>query len=470
MLEIILRNRANGHDSPALRDLHGQWLSYGQLDQWSNRIAGYLHDSGVRKGDRVATLMHNSSLHVALFFAVVKIGAIIVPVNPSLNPDLIDRMIRDIEPVMVLDDYGSRGIKSETFSTYRGESYSPAYFSDDNRPAMILFTGGTTGDPKGAVIPVRSIVWNAFNTITSWNLTSDDSTLVSLPLYHTGGWNVLLLPLLVAGGRVTIGPDKFDAAEALKTIAVERITQYMAVPAMLSAMVRLEEFNTSDLSATRFISGGGGLPSKTFEILMERRIRIFQGYGLTEAGPNNFNIPCETFARKPGSVGKPNMFVDMKLMEDGELAIKGPHLFAGYWNRPDARPFNEEGFLLTGDIFEIDAEGDYSYVDRKKNMIKTGGENVYASEVEAELIGLPGVSECCVIGLPHDHWGEMVTAFVVSGQEGITEEFLRGELKKRLAGFKVPKRIIFIDTIPKSDIGKPLKNKLREEYEKSIHQ
>lgn len=470
MLELLLKKRSGVDNTHALRDYGGRWNTYGDLENWSNGIAAKLLEKGVGMGDRVVSLMHNNSMHVALFFATVKIGAILVPINPALNSDLISRMIEGVQPSLVIDDYGGRGEKSSIFESYAGKPFVPEYINDDNRAAMILHTGGTTGDPKGAILTVKSILWNGFNTITSWNLSSRDSTLISLPLYHTGGWNILLMPFLICGARATIGPDKFDATTALRLISSEKLTQYMAVPAMYSAMVKTKEFESFDLTHTQFISGGGGLPPATIRKIREKGIRIFQGYGLTEAGPNNFNISNETFLKKPNSVGKPNLFVEMKLKGDGELAIRGPHLFAGYWNRPDEKYLDADGFLLTGDIFEIDEDGDYSFVDRKKNMIKTGGENVYASEVESAITQLEGIQDCCVIGLPDDHWGEMVTAFLVTTNNSLNEDSVKRELRKRLAGFKVPKRVIFIEAIPKSDIGKPLKQKLRETYETSLHQ
>lgn len=376
-------------------------------------------------------------------------------------------MIRDVEPSLIIDDYGGRGERSEMVSSYTGKSYSEPGTQDEERAAMVLFTGGTTGDPKGAVLSVKSILWNSIITILSWGLSENDTTLVSLPLYHTGGWNVLTMPILLVGGHVILGHEKFDAGETVKAISGLGISIYMGVPTMLTAMSKTSSF--SNLKNTHFISGGGSLPPTTFEAYRINGLKITEGYGLTEAGPNNFNMDLEIYPGKIGTVGKPNLFVNMKLKEDGELAIKGPHVFSGYWNNKVESPFDSEGYLLTGDIFRIDRDGYYFYIDRKKNMVKTGGENVYVSEVENTISLIPGVSDNCVIGVADDYWGEIVVAFVVRENNELDEAMVRAYLKEKLATFKIPKKIIFVDEIPKSNIGKPLRKELRESYEKNIH-
>ena len=469
MLETMLKSRSEIYDKKVLGNLEGKYYSYSELDQWSNRVAGYLRHKGVRQGDRIVSMVPSSPFHVVLFFAALKVGGILVPINPYLNKDLISRMIDNIEPSLIIDDYGNRGESSGEAYNYSGEPYNGPYREDDERPGMILFTGGTTGDPKGAIISVRSILWNAIITAISWNLSESDSTIVSLPLYHTGGWNVLLMPMLLVGGRIIISHEKFDPEETVKALSDLKISIYMGVPTMLSAMSRTRAFALNDLSNTRFISGGGSLPPATFEEFRTRGLKITQGYGLTEAGPNNFNMNPETYPGKPGSVGKPNVFIEMKLKEDGELAIRGPHVFSGYWKNKEEKPFDSNGYLLTGDIFRIDEEGYYFFIDRKKNMIKTGGENVYASEIEEILSSFPGVIDNCVVGVPDDYWGEIVVAFVVCHDKDLDENSLKAFLRSKLAGFKIPKKIIFMGEIPKSEIGKPLRKELIETYEKNIH-
>ncbi len=470
MLEAILKSRAEIEDRNVLGTLDGKYYTYSDLDQWSSSVAGYLLDKGVKEGDRIVSLTPPTPFSVVLFFATLKVGGILVPINPYLNNDLVSRMIQDIDPSLIIDTYGGRGESSEIAFSYSGKPFNGPYPQDEERSAMILFTGGTTGDPKGAIISVRSILWNAIITALSWKLSENDSTIVSLPLYHTGGWNVLLMPLLVVGGKAILGREKFDPEETVKALSDLKVSIYMGVPTMLSAMSRTRAFANMSLSNTRFISGGGSLPSATSEAYSNRGLRITQGYGLTEAGPNNFNMNPETYPKKPGSVGKPNIFVDMKLKEDGELAIKGPHVFSGYWKNKEEAPFDTDGYLLTGDIFRTDEEGYYFFVDRKKNMIKTGGENVYASEVEEAIFSIPGVLDNCVIGVPDDYWGELVIAFVVCKDRKLDEISLKAHLKSRLAGFKIPKKIILCGEIPKSNVGKPLRKELREAYEKDIHQ
>ncbi len=469
MLENILKSRAEINDRKAIITMDGKHYRYSELEQWSNRIAGYLHSRGVKYADRIVSLIPSTPFSIALFFATLKIGGILVPINPNLNDNQISQMITDVEPSLIIDDYGGRGEPGKIASCYSGNPYSGPYPQNKERAALILFTGGTTGDPKGAIIPVRSMLWNSIITVLSWGLSENDSTLVSLPLYHTGGWNVLTMPLLLVGGKVVLGREKFDAEETVKALSNLRISIYMGVPTMLTALSKTPSFGNIDLNNTRFISGGGSLSYTTFEAYRKRGLKITEGYGLTEAGPNNFNMDPEVYPGKIGSVGKPNLFVNMKLKDDGELVIKGPHVFSGYWKKNEEMPFDTGGYLLTGDIFRIDRDGYFFYIDRKKNMIKTGGENVYSSEIEDAISQNHGVSDNCVIGVKDDYWGEIVIAFVVRNNMELDDIALKAYLKTKLAAFKIPKKIIFVGKIPKSNIGKPLRKDLREVYEKNIH-
>lgn len=465
MLESLLRHRARIEDSIAIKVGENAY-TYSQLETLSNKIAYALDKLGVRSGDRVVTLVKSPLHHVALFFALRKIGAVLVPVNPRLGKEFLKFVTNDVNPVLIIDDYFGEGISTDKVLETAINEYRYEYRMNLDEIAMILYTGGTTGPPKGAMIHEGSILWNAIITVLSWGLTKNDCTLVSLPLYHTGGWNVLLMPLLLVGGRVILPEtDKFDPDWTIQTLAREKCTIYMGVPTMLDAISKSPLFDKVDLSHVLFIDGGGPLLPSVAKRFIDKNYRIFQGYGLTEAGPNNFYISPERYRNKIMSVGKPLLFVEMKLSDDSELLIKGPHVFKGYWNRPSENPFTSDGYLKTGDLFAIDDEGDFSFLDRKKDMIKTGGENVYSTEVEAALKELPYIDDAAVFGVPDEHWGEAVVAVVVR-KPGfkVTEDDVKRDLKKILASYKVPKRIIFVREIPKTQIGKISKRELRERY------
>ncbi|MEM0120328.1 MAG: AMP-binding protein [Thermoprotei archaeon] len=457
MLARLLRARANIEDNTALEDIRLGAFKYSELDDLSDELAGGLANR-VGRGDRVCALAPSSARFIALFFALRRLGATLVPINPNLERRVIQQIIERSKPKLVVDEYFGLGLSLEEIHGHSGYNQQ----GGGHEPAMILFTGGTTGAPKGALIPERQIVWNATNTILSWGLTRGDRAYNTMPLYHTGGWNVLTLPLLFVGGTVILDAGKFDPERTVRVLSERGCTVYMGVPTMLDAVTKAQGFGRVDLGRVLFISGGGVLPRPVFERFDARGLRIFQGYGLTEAGPNNFYIPPERFRSKPWSVGKPMVFVEAKLAESGELLIRGPHVFDGYLGGEE-NPFDGEGYLHTGDIFTVDGDGDYVFLDRVKDVIKSGGENVYSSEVEAAILENPMVSEVAVVGVPDEHWGEKVVAYLVC-DERLNLADLRDDLKTRLAGFKVPKEFIRVGSLPKSAYGKVLKSELRKMY------
>lgn len=465
MLESLLKHRARIEDSVAI-ETDERAYRYSELEAMANGLSETLDKvHRVKAGDRVVALVKVPLNYVLLFFALRKLGATLVPVNPRAGDGFARYVIEDVKPSLVIDDYFGLGISFEGLSLRTG-NYSYGFREDPEETAMILYTGGTTGAPKGAVIHEGSVLWNAVLTVLSWGFTKNDCGVVSLPFYHTGGWNILLMPLLLVGGRSVLPPsDRFDAEWVIKALSERRCTVYMGVPTMLDSISRSPLFESTDLSGVLFIDGGGPLPPEVAERFNSRGYRIFQGYGLTEAGPNNFYISPERYSKKPASVGKPMLFIDMKPADDGELLIKGPHVFKGYWNRPEENPFTQDGYLRTGDIFNVDNEGDFIFLDRKKDMIKTGGENVYSMEVEMALKRLPYIEDAVVFGVPDEHWGEMIVALAVRRQgTSAGEEDVRRDLRSYLPSFKIPKRVVFVKEIPRTQFGKVSKRELRERY------
>jgi fatty-acyl-CoA synthase len=494
---------------PGLRDLSPHWLDrlaeiwpdrvalvtpddggryrFDQLRDRATAVAGALRDLGVGRGDRVVALMHNGVEQIDLFFACGLLGVILVPLNWRLSPPELARLIDDTEPALMAvgDEFldlahaaAPRVPAVEEAEVREMARRDPVSGSPDVRmddPWMILYTGGTTGVPKGAVLTHGSITWNAVNTLLSWGITQSDVGPSFTPMFHTGGWNVFTLPFLLAGARVIL-PRRFDPAAALRLLEEERPTLLFLVPTMFQVVGEQPGFDRADLSSIRWvISGGAPLPEPVIK-RWERKVRIFkQGYGLTEAGPNNFATSDEDALRKRGStVGKPTLFVQMRIVDDegrevpageaGELLLAGPHLFAGYWRRPDATAEAlRGGWLHTGDVARCDGEGFYHIVDRKQDMIISGGENIYPAEVEAVLYEHEAVRECAVVGKPDPIWGEAVTA-VVSLTPGhtLTEGEIRDHCRDKLARYKVPKSVVLVDDLPKNAAGKILRTEARK--------
>lgn len=493
---------------PGLRDLSPNWLgrlaalwpervalvtpddgkryTYGDLATRANALARGLTELGVGKGDRIATLMHNGVEMVDLLFACGLVGAILVPLNWRLSAREIGQLVEDTEPSIVVASAEFFDLARSAVPDVRlvpESALDELMESGTSRPGvdvrlddpwLILYTGGTTGVPKGAVLTHGSILWNAINTVVSWGMGEGDVGPNFTPMFHTGGWNVFTLPLFLVGGRVIL-PKRFDPAQALRIVEEERPTLLFFVPTMFQIVAEQPEFALTDFSSLKWtISGGAPLPDPVYR-LWKDKVRVFkQGYGLTEAGPNNFATSDLDALEKHGTtVGKPTFFVRMRIVdgegndvpdgEPGELLIAGPHMCAGYWRRPDATAAAiRDGWLHTGDVARRDEDGFFSIVDRKKDMIISGGENIFPTEVEAVLYEHPAVRECAVVGVPDETWGEAVTAVVsCKAGETCTEAELREHMRINLARYKVPKTFIFVDDLPKNAAGKILRTEAR---------
>jgi fatty-acyl-CoA synthase len=489
----LLSDRAVlGPGREALLELSsGRRFTYAELDARCNRAAHLLTTLGVGRGDRVAVLAHNSVAFVELFFAVGRLGAILVPLNWRLAPTELAYVLGDCTPALLVCGGGHEAklaeiadhiklppclaIDGATFAARRYDDElarasaapfaTPALTDDD--PYCILYTSGTTGRPKGAVIPHRQILWNCISTIASWGLTDRDVSPVFTPLFHAGGLFAFLTPILYAGGRIVLGRG-FEGDADLRTIVRERCTVILGVPTMFHMWREGSEYATADFSAVRFfISGGAPCPAPLLHAWRtEKRVVMRQGYGLTECGPNCFAMSDEESVAKTGTVGRPVMHLEMKIVgggDTGELALRGPHVCAGYWRRPDATAeVLRNGWFHTGDIVRRDEDGFYSIVGRAKDMIISGGENVYAAEVEAVLLDHPAVAEAAFVGIPDDRWGEVgVAAIIPRPGAQPSESDLLAFCQGRLARYKVPRRVVFVDDFPRTALGKPQKQDIR---------
>jgi fatty-acyl-CoA synthase len=341
----------------------------------------------------------------------------------------------------------------------------------------LLYTSGTTGKPKGVMIPQRMVAWNGYNTAASWQLREDDVSPIYTPLYHAGGLFAFLVPIFTIGGTIVLHKG-FDTAEVWRTIEREQCTVVLGVPTIWKLLLEAPEFHSVDLRHVRFlISGGAPLPEYLIDAYQARGVAFKQGYGLTEVGVNCFAMTIEESARKKGSIGKPLMFTEARLVDEsgqqvaegevGELLLRGPHVSLGYWKNPEATAaaIDPAGFFHTGDLARRDAEGFFSVAGRKKDMLISGGVNVYPAEIEAELLLHPGVQDAAVAGAPDPKWGEVGVAFVVS-RPGVTLDgaALAAHLEGRLARYKIPRDFVFVEALPRTPYGKVVKSELQRLY------
>lgn len=475
-------------DVAALADAHleREW-TYKELDERITAAAHWLSAKGVRKGDRVALLSPNDISHFDLLFACGRLGAIFVPLNWRLSPVELNYILEDCTPKLIgyhtnlknkLEDI--RADFALSFNIDREEhltAVTGTYHSEpleENDPLAIIYTGGTTGRPKGVVLSHRSILWNAINTTVSWNLTNEDVTLTYLPLFHTGGLNALSVPILMAGGKVVLSGD-FHPVDAVRYLNEYNCTTVLLVPTMYQMMLETEEFKRSSFPSIKvFLSGGAPCPLGIYEAFQRKGLKFKEGYGLTEAGPNNFYIDPDVAMLKKGSVGKPMLFNEVKLVKEdgkdagvhevGELLIKGKHTFHYYWNNVEAtHEALKDGWLHSGDLGKRDEDGFFYIVGRKKDMIISGGENVYPLEIEHWLSSHPAIAQAAVTGLPDEKWGEKVVAFIVKNDNAsIDKDELKSYCTRKLANYKIPKKFIFINELPKTHVGKIDKKELRK--------
>ena len=340
---------------------------------------------------------------------------------------------------------------------------------------MLCYTGGSTGAPRGVVQTHGGVTWNAINTAASWELGAGDVAIVNAPLFHTGGLHVFTTPMVHAGGA-SILCRRFDPDQLFDLLAGGEPTLLFGVPTMFHMLERHPRWPEADFSRLRLvISGGAPAPARLFEAFFARGVRFRTGYGLTEAGPNNFWLPDSLTRAKPGSVGHPLLHVEARLVADGrvleggeigELELRGPHLMAGYYRDPDASAVIRDGWLATGDLARRDADGAYWIVGRRKEMYISGGENVYPAEVEDALCDHPAVAEAVVVGVPDPVWGEVGFAFVALREAGgapALDEFLAG----RLARYKLPRGYELLPELPRTGAGKLDRAALRRRAETS---
>jgi fatty-acyl-CoA synthase len=473
-------------------------ITYAELDARSEALSLALLRRGLSRGDRVASLTSNSPEHVELFFACAKAGLVLTPLSRRSAAAELAYQLANAEPAALFvepqhDSLAEAALaaadwKPPRLVLARAELDALASESaaceldasvDDGDDLLLLYTSGTTGRPKGARLTHRNCFWTNLSLDRTSEMSGADVVLQVLPQFHVAGWNVQPLLAWWKGATVVIEPA-FDPGRVLELVERRRITTMMGVPANYLFMAADPRFRDADLSSLRVaIVGGAPMPEPLLQTWQEHGVAIIQGYGLTEASPNVLCLPAEEAARRLGSAGKPYPHVEVGLADpgsgplivgpgSGELLVRGPGVFAGYWRDQAATDAAlRDGWLHTGDIAERDAEGFYRIRDRLKDMYISGGENVYPAEIEAVLHEHPAVADAAVVGMPDERWGEVGVAVVVprpgrSADEAELLAFCRG----RLAAFKAPRAVRFTGELPRSPSGKLVKRKLRERFEK----
>jgi fatty-acyl-CoA synthase len=468
----------------------GQTRTYAELADNTTRLAHGLAARGIGRGDRVAFLGLNSIELVETMFATAKLGAVFLPLNTRLAPP---------ETAYILSDSGSRLlIAADGFDAVTGapeitrlpleilpggavsRGGADGLRSEQAVPLdlpvghddlfMIQYTSGTTGRPKGVMLTHGNIIWNVYNLLVDVDVRSDEVSLVTAPLFHTAALNQVLFPTLLKGGTALI-EARFDPDRAIELIEARGVTLLFGVTSMYLALARSPRWARADLRSLRSaLSGGAPIPVALLQAWLDRGLMIIQGYGLTEASPGTTMLRAEDGVRKIGSAGTACFFTDVRVVrqdgrdvavgEAGEVLVQGPNVTPGYWQQPDATEaaFEPGGWLHTGDLAQVDEEGYLYIVDRLKDMIISGGENIYPAEVEQALYTHPAVAECAVIGVPDEKWGEVGRAIVVlrDGQQA-TETELIAYLDGRLARYKIPKSVVFVGQLPHTASGKLVK-------------
>jgi fatty-acyl-CoA synthase len=476
-------------------------FTYAELNRRALRCARVWTDlCHLAPGDRVCILSENRVEYVDAFWAAGKSGIILVPLGTrstahELHQILADcgsrclmysaryeKLANELQQLVAFEhllslDAEDNAAKAVSY-TKAIDRVPPDPFSARLQPEDIfclLYTSGTTGRPKGVMIPHRQIAWNAYNTVISWQLRQSDRAQVYTPMYHAGGLTVFMSPLFAIGGSIVLH-DGFDAAEVLRALRDYECTIFFGVPTIFKMLLDSPVFASLDFSHLRWCcSGGAPLPLQLLRDYQERGLIFRQGYGLTEVGVNCFAMSDEDSLRKSGSVGKAMMFTEAKLIdlegnpvgtnEVGELCLRGPHVCRGYWNNPvaTAQVLDAEGWFHTGDLARCDEDGFFYIAGRSKDMIISGGVNIYPAEIEKELLDHPAIAEVSVTGTTDEKWGEVPVAFVAlkSGARASAVELIEF-LRPRINKIKLPRQVIFVETLPRNAYGKVLKLELQD--------
>jgi long-chain acyl-CoA synthetase len=476
-------------DKTALR-LGDATLTFAQLDDASARFAGLLQSRGIEPGDRVGVMLPNIPHFAVVYYGVLRAGGVVVPMNVLLKGREVAYYLQDPEAKLLVAFNGfaeaaEKGasdagvdcllVDPSEFQGLLGEHDPVAEIvaREDDDTAVILYTSGTTGKPKGAELTHANLRRNTEIAVGLFDLSEDEVIFGGLPLFHSFGQTCALNAGMASGATLTLLP-RFDPGQALEIIQRDKVTVFEGVPTMYGALLNHPDRDDFDVSSIRVCaSGGAALPVELLNGFEKAfGCKVLEGYGLSETSPvASFNHPDRE--RKAGSIGTPIEGVEMRVVDDegkvlgegevGEIQIKGHNVMKGYWNKPEAtaESIDDEGWFKTGDMAKFDADGYFFIVDRKKDLIIRGGYNIYPREIEEVLYEHPAVREAAVIGVPHDELGEEVGAAVALKEgEKVSEDELRDHCKEQLAAYKYPRQIWFVDELPKGPTGKILKREI----------
>lgn len=480
-------------------------MTYGQLADFTDAMAALLHQRGIGKGDAVAFLGENCPEFIMTMFGAAQLGAVFVPVNTRLAPPEIEHVLSDSGARLLVhdpsfapmitevaeragvvhllqtgesDDEGLPGLRPLLREGFKGHLDTAVSLDD---PAMIMYTSGTTGKAKGAVLSHGNLTWVSVNTALDYDLVRDDIALMISPLFHAAALGMGALPILLKGATMVLEKG-FDAGRALELIERYRITFTSGVPTTYQLMADHENWHSTDISSlNKLTCGGSAVPTRILDAYEQRGLGFSQGYGMTETAPGATFLSSAKSREKQGSVGLAHFFTEVRVTDAetgavvprgtvGEIEVRGPNVFLGYHGLPEAteKAFAEGGWYKSGDLGYLDQDGYLFIADRLKDMIISGGENIYPAEIEDHLNSLDGVSGAAVIGIPNEQWGEVPWAVLTlrDGADGasFTTEHVRAQLEGKLARYKLPKNVVIVDDFPRTASGKIRKADLRAKF------
>ncbi|MCJ0906828.1 long-chain fatty acid--CoA ligase [Rhodococcus sp. ARC_M6] len=471
----------------------GKSWTYREFNERTDRLANHLRDGiGIRAGDRIAAVVATSVECLEILFASAKIGAIFTPINVRLTAPEIGYVLSDlgaqtlfVHPMFpqVSDALTQPGVRIRDVITV-GDEYETLLAAASPEPvhpqakrhdvAVIMYTSGTTGHPKGAMLTHENLRANAAAVTASFGLRERDVTITALPMFHIGGLGLHTLPFIYVGGTNVILPA-FDPVKVLDLVQSERATQLLLVPTMWQAIMSIPNLAEYDLSSLdSALSSGAPAPMAVLEYFAELGIPFQEGFGMTECAPSVALLPAESIREKAGSIGRALFGIETRLVDEqdhdvpvgtvGELLVRGDNVFVGYWMRPvETEEVMRGGWYHSGDMGRVDEDGFITLVDRKKDMLISGGENVYSREVELVIASMPQVRDVAVVAAPHEKWGETPVAFVVLVDNAeLSESDVIEFCRERLATFKIPTRVEFLEALPTTATGKVRKNALRD--------
>jgi fatty-acyl-CoA synthase len=484
-----LKRRARTRGDQAAYEYKQESWTYEQARARTAALARALRELGVRRGDRVGYLGPNHPALLETLFATAQLGAAYIPMNFRLSAAEINDLTTDADCRVIVHtpDHAdvlntTNSTKIDVESTYEtliaaqptAELDEPVGLDDI---ALVLYTSGTTGRPKGVMLTHANLAWNAVNVLLDMDVRPDERALIVTPMFHTAALNMVCLPVLMRGGRLIIH-DAFDPATVLRDVTDQRVTLMFGVPATYDRLAADPGWPEADLSSVRtLLCGGAPVPDATIRAYLDRGLRFLQGYGMTETSPGALLLDEQHVLSKAGSAGVPMFFTDVAVVrpdgtpaaagENGEVVVQGPNVFAGYRSGDPPPP---DGWFHSGDVAVRDEDG-YAYItDRLKDMIISGGENIYPAEIENVLRDYPGVGDCAVIGVPDPAWGEVPRAVIVpAGQATIDPDGVRCFLRARLAHYKVPKSVVFAAELPRTATGKISKREVRQQHGTQQH-